>query len=88
MYDKLCVKVKPRRYDRLAGLNGRKAVAGRLQPGSARRLENSAANAAAHREMGIGGVDNGVDLHFRYILPDNGKGHQHTSERIGDCAAT
>jgi len=68
-------EVEPLRYDSFAGLYRREFVTGNLKPARSSRIENCAANASAHLERSVGGVDNSVNLELRYIVLDDAKWH-------------
>jgi len=61
---------KPFCYDSFPGFYRREVVTDILKPFLSRCAENSAAYAASHLERGVGGVYDGVDLHFCYVITD------------------
>ena len=76
---KLRRKVEPRRDDRFPRLNQGKFVTGGLQFMRSSRFEYGTANTTAHLQVGVGGIDDGVNFHFCDVLTDDGKGHIVTS---------
>ena len=58
------------RDDRFSRLDRCEVVAGGLKPVRARRSEYRAANAAAHLERRVRGVDDGVNAEFGYVISD------------------
>lgn len=68
-------EIEPLCDNRFACLYRGKIVAGVLKSVRARRAEYEAADAIAHLELRVGGIDDGVNVEFRYVVPDYGKRH-------------
>jgi hypothetical protein len=58
-------------YNRFARLNRREVIANRLKPVRSRRVENCAADPAAHLERRVSSIDDGINAEFRYIVSDD-----------------
>ena len=75
MDDELRRQRESRRDCGTARFDGRYLVAGGLQLRRTRGFEDGAAYAAAHCELGVRGVNDGVNVHASNVLTDNGERH-------------
>ncbi|WP_415652007.1 hypothetical protein [Schleiferilactobacillus harbinensis] len=59
----------------MAGFDRGNFVGGGLELGGTSGAEDGTGDPAAHGEVGVGGVDEGVDWYFGDVLADEGEGH-------------